>query len=103
MSFDSALIDDNDVVRVLVPGTQGIAGPAARTGTIIQSVDPVVPAGWLECDGQTVSRTTYAALWAIASPLVPAIFGAGNGTTTFTLPDYSGDAIGAGVLVLMKT
>lgn len=48
---------------------------------------------WLLCQGATVSRTTYAALFAVFGTA----FGAGNGSTTFTLPDPRGRAIlGAG-------
>jgi microcystin-dependent protein len=43
-----------------------------------------VPIGWLFCDGSAVSRTTYSALFAIVSTY----FGAGNGSTTFNLPDF---------------
>lgn len=43
-----------------------------------------VPAGWLLCNGEPVSRTgTTAALWAA----VGATYGAGNGSSTFNLPD----------------
>lgn len=45
-----------------------------------------VPSGWLECDGSAVSRTTYAALFAAISTT----FGAGDGSTTFNLPDLRG-------------
>lgn len=41
------------------------------------------PIGWLECVGQTVSRTTYASLFA----LIGTSFGAGDGVSTFHLPD----------------
>jgi len=41
------------------------------------------PAGFLECNGQAVSRTTYADLF-IA---IGTIYGTGNGTTTFNIPD----------------
>ena len=44
------------------------------------------PAGWLECNGQAVSRTDYADLFAVMGTL----YGAGNGSTTFNLPDYRG-------------
>ena len=44
------------------------------------------PSGWLYCDGQAVSRTTYAALFAIIS----ITYGAGNGSTTFNVPDLRG-------------
>lgn len=43
-----------------------------------------VPTGWLLCDGSAVSRSTYADLFAIIGDN----FGAGNGTTTFNLPNY---------------
>ena len=42
------------------------------------------PTGWLLCDGSAVSRTTYASLFGVVSTT----FGAGNGTTTFNLPNY---------------
>ena len=41
------------------------------------------PTGWLLCDGSAVSRTTYADLFAV----IGTRFGAGNGSTTFNLPD----------------
>jgi microcystin-dependent protein len=48
---------------------------------------------WLICDGAAVSRTTYAALFAALSET----YGAGDGTTTFNLPDLRGRMpIGAG-------
>lgn len=44
------------------------------------------PTGWLLCDGSAVSRTTYAALFAV----IGTSYGTGNGTTTFNLPDLRG-------------
>lgn len=44
------------------------------------------PPLWLACNGQAVSRTTYAALFAVLSTS----FGAGDGSTTFNLPDMQG-------------
>ena len=41
---------------------------------------------WLLCDGQAVSRATYADLFAI----IGTNFGEGNGVTTFNVPDYRG-------------
>jgi phage-related tail fiber protein len=43
----------------------------------------------LECDGAAVSRTTYALLFAV----VGTTFGAGNGTTTFNVPDLRGEFV----------
>lgn len=51
------------------------------------------PTGWLLCQGQAVSRTTYVTLWEI----IGTTYGVGNGSTTFNLPDLRGrTAIGAG-------
>lgn len=44
-----------------------------------------VPSGWLECDGSAVSRTTYPALFSA----IGTTFGAGNGSTTFNLPNQA--------------
>lgn len=44
------------------------------------------PSGWLLCQGQAISRTTYNALFDILSTA----FGVGNGSTTFNIFDYRG-------------
>lgn len=46
----------------------------------------VAPAGWLLCQGQAVSRSTYSALFGVLGTT----FGAGDGSTTFNLPDLRG-------------
>jgi hypothetical protein len=56
------------------------------TSTIIQNVSADVPSGFLYCNGQAVSRTTYARLFAS----IGTTFGVGNGTTTFNVPDFRG-------------
>jgi len=48
--------------------------------------DATVPAGWLFCGGQAVSRSTYADLFAVVSTT----YGAGDGSTTFNVPDLRG-------------
>ena len=45
-----------------------------------------VPEGWLLCNGATVSRTTYSRLFA----KIGTKYGAGDGSTTFTLPNLDG-------------
>jgi microcystin-dependent protein len=47
------------------------------------------PNGWLHCNGANVSRTTYARLFAI----IGTSYGAGDGSTTFKLPDLRGEFI----------
>lgn len=56
-------------------------------GMVVAYAGPNVPSGWLLCDGAYVSRTTYSALFAA----IGTVYGAGDGTTTFNLPDYMGD------------
>ncbi|PZP39018.1 MAG: hypothetical protein DI585_05550 [Pseudomonas fluorescens] len=46
------------------------------------------PTGWLMCAGQTVSRFTYSALFTA----IGTTYGAGDGATTFALPDMRGRA-----------
>lgn len=53
----------------------------------------VTDAGWLECNGQAVSRTTYADLFAA----IGTAYGAGDGSTTFNVPNETGrTTVGAG-------
>ena len=52
-------------------------------GTYIESACSTAPAGYLLCDGSTVSRITYAALFVA----IGTTYGAGDGSTTFNLPD----------------
>lgn len=62
------------------------ATETSPTGTIISYGKVSAPSGWLFCDGSAVSRTTYAALFAICSTS----YGVGDGSTTFNLPDLQG-------------
>lgn len=55
-------------------------------GSVMHFAMSTAPTGWLKANGAQVSRTTYAALFAA----IGTAFGAGNGTTTFTLPDGRG-------------
>jgi microcystin-dependent protein len=61
------------------------------TATIVPWSSASVPSGFLECNGQTVSRTTYSALFAI----VGTTYGAGDGSSTFAVPNL-GDNVPVG-------
>ena len=54
------------------------------TATIVPWSSASVPSGFLECNGAAVSRSTYSALFAI----IGATYGAGDGSTTFNVPDF---------------
>lgn len=63
------------------------------TGTVWDYLGATAPTGWLLLNGAAVSRTTYSALFA----LLGTTYGAGDGSTTFGLPDARGrTTIGAG-------
>lgn len=71
------LADQSVTAQKLVPGA------ATPAGTVSMFAGATPPAGWLICDGSAVSRTTYAALFGVTG----AIYGAGDGSTTFNLPN----------------
>lgn len=54
------------------------------TGTVLPFAGLKTPEGFLLCDGSEVSRVTYAKLFDI----IGTIYGAGDGSTTFNLPEY---------------
>ena len=66
------------------------AGGLAPTGVVLPFAGAAAPVGWLLCYGQTVSRATYAALFAA----IGTTYGAGDGSTTFALPDLRGRIAG---------
>lgn len=63
-----------------------LAAAYAAAGDIKLTARTTAPTGWLICDGAAVSRTTYAALFSA----IGTTYGAGNGSTTFNLPNLKG-------------
>jgi microcystin-dependent protein len=58
------------------------------SGEIIMYAGAFLPSGFLWCDGAAVSRLTYANLFAA----IGTTWGAGDGSTTFNVPDFRGRA-----------
>src|SRR3954447_6125965 len=80
---------DSDL-RALISQLQGLA---ASTGDLKPSAAATPPPGWLVCDGSAVSRSTFATLFGA----IGTAYGAGDGSTTFNLPDLRGRVpVGAG-------
>jgi len=65
------------------------SGDFLPVGTTIQYAGPSVPSGFLKENGAEVSRTVYARLFAA----IGTFYGAGDGSTTFNLPDSRGEFI----------
>jgi microcystin-dependent protein len=68
----------------LVPSAQLPSG--VPTGVVMPYAGSSAPTDWLLCDGSAISRTTYSSLFA----LLGTTFGAGDGSTTFNIPDMRG-------------
>lgn len=98
-SVSTFTIEDNQFVRLACNGTnawicigrgfiEDYVAPVA-VGSVIMHAASTAPTGYLECNGAAVSRTTYAALFSV----VGTTYGAGNGLTTFNLPDLRGEFV----------
>lgn len=66
-----------------------IANMSLPAGSLIYYAGSVAPAGYLEANGALLPRTAYAALFAA----IGTIYNAGDGSTTFGLPDLRGEFI----------
>ena len=76
-------IDEVDVKdRAITPAKLSVD----FAGVVTQYAGAAAPAGWLLCQGQAVSRTDYADLFAV----VGTTYGSGDGSTTFNLPNLKG-------------
>ena len=63
-----------------------LAQSLVPTGCVIPFAATNAPDGWIACTGVAVSRQTYAALFAV----IGTTYGAGDGSTTFNVPDLRG-------------
>ena len=74
--------DGSDLISV----GGGAGGESLKIGTIVPFAGSTIPDGYLTCDGTAVSRTTYSDLFAV----IGTTYGAGDGSTTFNLPNLKG-------------
>jgi len=79
------------VTQVLTAGV--LTSDLVPTGALMAFAGTTAPFGWLVCDGSAVSRTTYASLFSVVSTT----WGAGDGSTTFNVPNFQRRvAVGSG-------
>lgn len=71
-------------IKGVAPAALGVV----PSGAVLPFAGATAPAGYFLCYGQAVSRTTYAVLFAA----IGTTWGAGDGSTTFNLPDLRGRA-----------
>ncbi len=80
----------------------GLTDRQVPAGSIIQVIGTAAPSGFIKANGAALSRSTYADLWAYAQSSGALVsqsaydsgqwgaFGAGDGSTTFRIPDLRG-------------
>jgi hypothetical protein len=88
ITISQASLTANQPVMLLYDATDGIfimagGSAGAPVGGIMPYGGATAPLGWLLCQGQAVSRTTYSSLFAVLGTA----YGAGDGSTTFNLPN----------------
>ena len=81
----------NDVLQSDGSGNLSFAAlpQAVPTGSVHLMASTTPPSGYLKCNGAAVSRTTYADLFAE----IGTAFGAGDGSSTFNVPDLRGEFV----------
>lgn len=75
------IIEMADAIKRIAGGEDGLP-----IGVIMAYGNETPPNNWLLCDGREVSRTEYADLFAV----IGTRYGAGDGSTTFNLPNKKG-------------
>ncbi len=87
--FDAAMLIDFDEARGFIPHAadeQISAEARVPAGAFMPFAGTAIPSGYLECNGLPVSRSTFSVLFGVLST----IWGSGDGSTTFNLPDLRG-------------
>ena len=87
--IDSTVINENGSNVATEVNVNAQIANATKIGTIITFPVNVTPTGFLECNGTLISRTAYADLFAV----IGTTYGAGDGSTTFKIPDLRGEFI----------
>lgn len=69
-----------------IGGSGGTVSDTLPIGSVVKWFSTTIPTNWLECNGQAISRTEYAELFAV----IGTKYGSGDGNTTFNLPNIKG-------------
>lgn len=80
--------DTDTVLKQYSGDTAQVEVVGVPSGTVLDFAGSTLPAGYLLCSGQAVSRTTYSRLFAV----IGSTWGNGDGSTTFNVPDLRGRA-----------
>lgn len=91
LATDAETIAGTDATRAVTPAglASVLAGGAMPAGAVLPFAMNAPPSGWLKANGAAISRTTYAALFSA----IGTVYGTGDGSTTFNLPDLRGEFV----------
>lgn len=84
--IDSGAVGTTELASGAVTQAKAADGIFVPIGAIMQYGGSSAPTNWLLCDGTPVSRTTYSSLFSA----IGTAYGAGDGSTTFALPNLKG-------------
>jgi microcystin-dependent protein len=89
-SSESAFLRLGDYITLFSNGTDkwiAFLQSNDMVGAVSAFAMSVAPSGWLKANGAAISRTSFARLFSV----IGTTFGAGDGSTTFNLPDMRGE------------
>ena len=86
INTESSIPEINKITDNNMNEIKQVVNANAPAGVISMYAGSTAPSGWLICDGRAVSRTTYSRLFSA----IGTTYGAGNGSTTFNLPNFKG-------------
>jgi microcystin-dependent protein len=94
LSVTSSMITDGtiataDIADNAITAAKLASGAAFVSGMVMTHAGSTAPSGWVLCYGQAISRTTYADLFTA----IGTTYGAGDGSTTFNVPDLRGRVV----------
>lgn len=76
-------------MSITINGTTGSIAGTLQAGMVAHFANQTAPAGWLKCNGAAISRADYADLFSA----IGTVYGVGDGSTTFNVPDLRGEFV----------
>lgn len=89
--WGNELNDGMDIIDSAIFAAASASGIGVASGTVLDYAGNTAPTGYLLCYGQAINRVTFASLFTA----IGTVYGAGDGSTTFNIPDARG-RVGAG-------
>lgn len=99
LQYISNLTIPDPRIKAILNKIPKFCGTPVQTGTVLLYTGLIPPDGYLLCNGQPISRTTYATLFSV----IGTTYGTGDNINTFNLPDLIGKTGICTPLYIIKT